>query len=495
VKEIFSLFQPLSNNSNGTDDSTDTYDSIEWLLKVYPNNGNVGMLGISYQGWLTMMGAVNPHPAIKAISPQGAPECAFIGDTFGQNGAFRLSPSFGFVNFYEGQKIGINNPFNGIKDAYDFYLGLGPLKYINQEILKNKSITWNNLMNHTTLDKFWEERRMKTYLKKNSIPSLSVVGWYDNDALYGSISIYNILEKFNSSFNYMVMGPWGNGGWSYPLFTQKNTSFGNIDFENDTSLFFKQIQLNFLNKYLQRKNITLKKISSFRTGSNTWGNYSSWPPANIILTPIYLLTTGIISFSKPISDNKICYISNPQNPVPYMTRPINDYWNSSSYSNAAWKVQDQSVLINNKTRDSVLVWNTEYLTKDINIAGNLTGIIVGDTNCTDTDWIIKLIDEDDSGYQLLISDRVLRGKFKDSLSLPKSLTINTRTVFTIDMLARDHCFLSGHKIVVNIQSTYFPLIDLNPNKFMDIPSANDSDFKIARNCVYQTSNIVLPVIL
>jgi uncharacterized protein len=506
------------------DESTDTYDSIEWLIhNVKGNNGRVGQLGISYDGWLTAMSMLDPHPALKAVSPQASPADMFIGDDFHHNGAFRLSYGFEYATMMETSKE--NEAFAFDKpDTYDWYLSIGALSNVNTNYLHGKIPTWNDYVAHPNYDWFWQKQAFAPYLTRVTVPTLNVAGWWDQEDFYGAIKIYQLLEKHDvARKNFLVVGPWNHGGWA----GNGGSKLGDIDFGMPTSDYFrKNIQAPFFAYYLKDKGeLHQPEAVVFQTGTNRWVDYNQWPPLTRT-TPknLYFRANGQLSFDAPAADESSAfdsYISDPANPVPYRKRPIQPTYGPGS-TWYTWLVQDQRFL---EGRPDVLSYKTEPLTEDITVTGDIEAQLTASTSGSDSDWIVKLIDvyPDQfpadaklAGFQLIIADEVLRGRFRNlttcveghadtahktcgpTFITPLPTVPNQPTHFTIDLHHNSHVFQRGHRIMVQVQSTWFPLIDRNPQTFVpNIFLARDSDYKTATQHVYRSakfpSHIVIPV--
>ncbi len=503
---VFEMLRPMRDKKNpeAIDESTDTYDTIEWLIKNVPgNNGKAGLYGISYDGWTTMMGAIDPHPALKAASEQATPSDMFIGDDFHHNGAFRLSYGFEYAYLTEFSKEKASFPFDRY-DTYEWYLQLGPLSNVNEKYFHGKLPSWNDFVLHPNYDGFWQQQSMAYRLTTPVIPIMHVAGWWDQEDFYGPLKAYEVLEK-NDKFNknFIVIGPWNHGGWS----RGSGESLGHITFGSPTGEHFrKEIQAPFFAYYLKGKgNGKFPEAVTFQAGSNTWNNYDVWPPVNITKTRnLFLNSNGKLSFEKPSeAEGSDEYLSDPLHPVPYRSRPIEmTYGPGSRWS--TWLLEDQRFV---QDRPDVASWETDILTEDIEVTGNLLADIFAATSGTDADWIVKLIDvypevytekRDMGGYQLMIANDVFRGRFRNSYSKPQPVKPNEVNEYKIDLHAVDYVFKKGHKIMVQIQSTWFPIIDRNPQKYVpNIFKAKESDFIIASQRIYRSakypSHIKLPV--
>ena len=506
-------------NPKAIDESTDTYDAIEWLLKNVPNNnGKVGMYGISYSGWTTMMATIDPHPALKAVSEQATPSDMWMGDDFHHNGAFRLSYGFEYAYMEEATKEDAHFPFDQY-DTYEWYLKLGPLSNVNEKYFHNKIPTWNDFVKHPNYDDFWKKQSIPDRLGAPTVPNLHVAGYWDQEDFYGPLKAYEVLEKKDTrNQNFLVIGPWNHGGWA----NGKKESLGNIKFGIPTAeQFRKEVQAPWFAFYLKDKNDSpppeaisfnvkgkgdgkFPEAVAFQTGSNQWQTYTAWPPARQTMKNLYFKSGGKLSFDAPTDAEAFdSYVSDPAHPVPYRTRPIEATYgpNSRWYT---WLTEDQRFVHH---RPDVLSWETEVLTEDITVTGNLLAYLFAATSGTDSDWVVKLIDvypDHDpvelkmSGYQLMIANDVFRGRFRNSVEKPEAVKPDEINNYTIDLHAVNHVFKKGHKIMVQVQSTWFPIIDRNPQKFVaNIFEAKESDFQSATQKIYRSSlrasHIQLPV--
>jgi len=491
------------NNPENVDEGTDTSDTISWLIENIPdNNGRAGFFGISYGGWTTVQAIIEPHPALKAVSPQASPEDMFIGDDFSHNGAFRLAPSFGYSAMMESGKT--NMPFEFDQhDAYEFYLDLGALHNANDKYFHGKIPSWNNFMAHPNYDAYWKSINVTRYLKKLHVPTLNVAGWWDAEDFYGPMKIYDHLEKMDAEGkNFLVVGPWRHGGWA----GTDGSKLWDIEFGSNTSEYFKtNVEAPWFAYHLKDKGaLELPEALAFVTGANRWERYKTWPPASLTVEKkLYFHADRYLSFEAPEGTGKAghdSYVSDPAKPVPYTKRPMPGFWQGAS---AEWKVEDQRFV---HLRPDVLCWETDPLEEDTVVSGKIMAHLFASTTGTDSDWIVKLIDvypENHEkkilrGYQLMIADEVLRGKFRNSYETPEPVEPNAVVEYIIDLNSRNHCFRKGHKIMVQVQSTWFPLIGRNPQKFIDIPRAQDSDYQKATQKIYRTaqypSHIVIPVV-
>ena len=457
------------------DEGTDTYDTIDWLIKNVPNNnGRAGEVGISYGGWLTAMSLLEPHPALKAVSEQASPADMFLGDDFHHNGAFRLSYGFEYAALLETGKTNFQFQFDKY-DTFEWYLALGPLSNANKLYFHNSLPTWNDFVAHPNYDEFWQKQSFARYFEdlKLQVPNLNVAGWWDQEDFYGPITIYELLERKDGNHNnYLAVGPWNHGGWE----RVSGTKLGNIDFGSDTSKYFREhIQAPWFAYWLKDKGgPPAHKVVTFETGTNSWKSWDAWPPTEgVERRSLYFRARGELSFDQPreTADEFESYISDPGNPVPYRQRPVEETYSPGSrwYT---WLLEDQRFV---NQRPDTLSWKTETLSEDISVAGDIVAHLYASTTGSDSDWVVKLIDvypekyESDpnmGGYELMVADEVFRGRFRNSFEKPEPIPANKVTSYTIDLHTNDHVFLKGHRIMVQVQSTWFPIIDRNPQKYV-----------------------------
>lgn len=477
---------------NDVDESSDTYDTIDWLVKNIPNNnGKVGMWGISYPGFYAAMGAIDAHPALKAVSPQGPIADWFVGDDLHHNGAFALAQIFPGIFWFRIERSGLTTEWPEsfrfpTPDGYHFYLEMGALLNANLKYIQNKSQYWNNIMIHGTYDKYWKSRNLLPNLR-NIQPAMMIVGgWFDAENLYGTLQTYQAIEKYNpNSYNILVMGPWYHGGWV----RSDGSKLGNISFEEKTGTFFvKNIELPFFNHFLKgNRNLNLPEAYVFETGSNLWKTYRKWPPKSIRRKKLYLHRNHSISYKKPVLEGNFFheFVSGPAKPVPFTAEITTGIPKS-------YMVEDQRF---SASRPDVLVYQSTNIKKEGTIVGPIEVDLYVSTTGTDSDWVVKVIDcfPDNlpttekvvmGGYQMLIRADIMRGKFRNSLEIPQPMNPNTvsRIRFTLNDV--NHKFKKGHRIMIHIQSSWFPLFDRNPQKYIDIYSAKDNDFQKAIHRVY-----------
>ena len=489
---IMEIHQPLihATQKEAIDESTDTWDTVDWLMKnLKGNSGKAGILGISYGGWLALVGAVDPHPALKASSEQACMSDLFLGDDFHHNGAFRLSYGMEYAYEIEFDKTTDSDfPFPQF-DLFDWYLKLGSLKNVNKRYFHNKIPTWNNFVKHPDYDSFWQKNSTLNYISQAQIPQLHVGGYYDQEDLNGPQLMYHHMEKDDKqNYNHLVLGPWNHGQWG----RGKGDSLGKISFESATSYWFQALQKNWFDFYL--KGIGDGKFEEaycFQTGSNQWKTYPAWPPKQAELRKLYARADNTASFNKPAAvAGAVSYISDPAKPVPYRAQPIEATYGTASrwYT---WQVEDQRFVY---SRPDVISFSMDKLTDNITVTGQVTAHLFAATSGTDADWIVKLIDvypDVDSlnltmsGYQLPVAMEVFRGRFRKSFSSPAPLTSGKPEEFVIGLHDINHSFKKGHHIMIQIQSSWFPIIDRNPQKYVsNIFEANETDFIKATQTIY-----------
>ena len=503
---LFVMLRPIrtSKDDRSIDEGTDTYDTIDWLIKNIPgNNGRAGIMGISYGGWLTEMALIEPHPALKAASEQASPADMFLGDDFHHNGAFRLSYGFEYAAEMETGKTNKTFEFKQY-DTYDWYLMLGPLSEANSRYFDGQRPTWNNFIAHPNYDDFWKQQAVQRIVRSAKVPNLNVGGWFDQEDFAGPWRIFAASETPESrDYNYLVVGPWNHGGW----FSGLGRMLKNLDFRSDTGNYFRNIQARWFAYWLKSRGpLNLPRIQLFETGANQWKAYDQWPPSGVQERRLYLRASSEASFQPPMEggDGFDSFISDPRRPVPYRERPIPETYGGSP-GWATWHTDDQRFA---ESRPDVAVWQTKPLESDLTIAGDVIADLFASTSGTDSDWIVKLIDvypasvpEDPpmGGYELMIGADVLRGRFRNGFEKPEPVAPNEAVEYRIDLLSHDHVFLKGHRIMIQVQSTWFPIIDRNPQTFVpNIFEAKDSDFQAVTQHVFRSnahpSAVILPVL-
>jgi putative CocE/NonD family hydrolase len=492
---------PAKRGSKDIDESSDTYDTIDWLVKNVPNhNGRAGLWGISYPGFYAAMGAIDAHPALKASSPQ-APVCDwFIGDDWHHNGAFFLQHAFRWMSGNDRPRPAPTRkrgePFDyGTPDGYKFYLTGGPVADINEKHLKNELAFWNEMMRRPNYDEFWKARDMRPHLKNMKPAMMTVGGWYDAENLFGALKTYESSEKQSpGAFNILVMGPWYHGQWA----ADSGERLGFVAFNSKTSEYYREhIEFPFFQHFLKQKgDMKLSEAHVFETGSNQWRAYDAWPPKAARERTLYFRAGGKLSFEPPPESAGFDeYLSDPSRPVPVI--------NSTAIGmTREYMVEDQRFAA---TRPDVLVYETEPLKEDLIIAGPITASLHVSTSGTDSDFIVKLIDvyPDDfpdpqpnpanvrmGAFQQLVRGEPFRGRFRESFEKPVPFPPNEPVKIEYVLPDSYHNFRRGHRIMIQVQSTWFPLVDRNPQKFVEnIFHAKASDFTRATQRVYRARNL------
>ena len=495
----FMMIRPPRDPKRGetVDEGTDTNDTIDWILANVPgHNGRVGMVGISYGGWLTMMALVEPHPALKAASPQASPDDMYLGDDFHHNGAFRLSYGFEYVANLEAGRI--SEPFNFDRlDTFEWFLRLGGLGNVDQRYFQGKRPTWTDFASHPNFDEFWQRRKVRPVFanKPVTVPTLTVAGWWDQEDFYGPLAIYRAMEANDTKgINHLVIGPWNHGGWA----RGDGYSLGPIQFGTNTAAWFREtVEAPWFAYWLKDKGkLDLPEALTFRPGTNQWQRHDRWPPQrNVAPRQLYFQPDGGLGWTKPTAPTGFdSYVSDPARPVPYRQRPITPLYGGPVPSTwPIWEVDDQR---HSHLRPDVLSFETEVLTDEVTISGDVMAKVFASTTGTDADWIVKLIDVYPNdypadpkmgGYQLMIAGDVFRARFRSSHEKPVPVVANQVTPYTVDLHGADYTFLKGHRIMVQVQSTWFPLIDRNPQTFVsNIYRAKDADFRSATQRIFRS---------
>jgi hypothetical protein len=492
-----------------TDESTDAYDTIDWLVRHIPHNtGRVGIWGISYGGYFTAAALANAHPALKAASPQAPQADWFLGDDVHHHGAFWLASAFEFFATCGAARPAPTTAYPGrfdfgTDDGYKFFLDMGPLSNADRRYLKGRAPFWNDMMTHGTDDAFWEARRVGPHLRDVAPAVLTVSGWYDANNLRGALIVHESIEKQSpATSNRIALGPWSHGQWSRGA----GDALGDLRFGSRTSQFFRDsIEFPFFKHYLEGgEDLGLPAATAFETGDNRWRTFDSWPPKAATPRMLYLHAAGSLSLVAPLGkegDAFDQYVSDPAAPVPFLERP-------NTGMKPDYMAYDQGFTA---ARPDVLVYQTEPLAADLTIAGSVRPTLYVSTSGTDSDWIVKLIDvhpdgaaadatttATSGGFQELVRGDVMRGKFRNSYSKPEAFAPGKVERVTFGMDDVLHTFKKGHRIMVHIQSTWFPLVDRNPQKFVDIYNASASDFTKATQRVYRSaqeaSRMELPVL-
>jgi len=496
--------RPYLPNKNGTkdvDETSDTYDTVDWLIKNIPNNnGKVGMWGISYPGFYVAAGMIDAHPALKAVSPQAPIGDWFIGDDFHHNGALFVLPMFGFMGSFgiahpePTQKFGPRFEF-GTQDGYDFYLkNVEPLSQITNKHFAHKVAWWDEIIQHPNYDAFWKARSLPQHLKNIKPAVLTVGGWFDAEDLWGALHTYESANKQSPQGDIkLIMGPWCHGCWA----RTDGDHLGNISFGTKTSDYYREhIEFPFFEHYLKGKpDPNLAEATVFETGTNQWRQYDSWPPKNTKKVSLYLAAGGKLSM-QPLSGATPYdeYVSDPAKPVPFTADITTDMTRS-------YMTEDQRLA---GRRTDVLVYQTEPLHQDVTLSGPIDPTLFVSTTGTDSDFVVKVIDVYPNdyhdpepnprevhmgGYQQLVRGDIFRGRFRNSYEKPEPFEPNKVTKIAFNIPDVNHTFRRGHRIMVQVQSTWFPLADLNPQKFVpNIYMAKPEDFQKATQRIYHSQD-------
>jgi uncharacterized protein len=509
-------FLANKKSSQEIDEASDTYDTVEWLLNNSQNhNGRVGFYGISYPGFYATMAILARHPAIRAVSPQAPVTDVFLGDDDHHNGAFFLFESFNFITFFGlPRPAPTQNQFKNFNmdtpDGYNFFLNHGTLANLKEKYFQDQNKYWNDIFAHGNYDEFWQARtplpQLKNVLKPGGPAVLTVGGWFDAEDLYGALNTYAALERGNpGARNTLVMGPWSHGGWAGP-----GEVLGHIRFGAKTGDWYReQLELPFFNFYLKDKGQFQPSekgaekeadVWAFRSGANEWKSFAQWPPKEAQSKSLYFQAGGKLAFSAPAETKEAFdeYVSDPQKPVPYSAQ-------ISSHRQAGYMIEDQRFAA---ARPDVLVYQTDVLTEDLTLAGPSTADLFVSTTGTDADFIVKVIDvyPDNApnnspaggqvklgGFQMLVRAEVMRGKFRNSFSKPEPFTPNKPAEVKFILQDLHHTFKAGHRLMVQVQSSWFPLVDRNPQKFVDIYRATAADFQKATQRLYRYGRLASQV--
>ncbi|MHB8653238.1 MAG: CocE/NonD family hydrolase [Terriglobia bacterium] len=496
----FVMSRPMGDHRDPkqVDESTDTYDTVAWLLKNIPNNnGRVGVMGISYPGFLAMAAGIDPHPAVRAISPQAPMIDVWLGDDFFHNGAFRETYGYDYVLGMESSK---ENTFRNLDtDAYDYFLKAGSFAAAARQSGLDKLPTGQDFLDHPAYDEFWRARAVEWHLNHVTVPTLLVGGQWDQEDMWGPQEAYKKLEPHDAKgVNFLVLGPWNHGEWG-----ATTRHLGAVDFgEPTTDEFRERYEAPFFAHYLKDEGtFGLKDTASFESGNNQWKEYDHWPPREATERNLYLEAQGKLSFNAPQNKdekNFTQYVSDPANPVPYRERPIEATYAPTGSGWYTWMAQDQRFV---SQRADVAQWTTPPLDHDVTVAGNVIADLFASTTGTDSDWVVKLIDvyPDDlgkmAGYQLMVAGESFRGRYRQSFEHPEAIPANAVEEYRYSLHAVDHTFLKGHRMMVEVQSTWFPLYDRNPQRFVpNIMTAAPEDFQKATQRVYGSSHLILPML-
>jgi len=516
---VFALsFRVDLNNPKAVNETTDAYDTIDWLVKNVPSNGRVGIYGVSYLGLTAAMTLLAPHPALKAVSEQAAPVDWWMNDDMHHFGALRLSYAFEY-SVMEQEDKNKNTHFGfPVYDIYQWYLDAGPIGAFNDKYLHGSVPFWNSMMAHPDYDDFWKREAWIRQLHSAPVPNLNVAGFWDEEDPWGPWQIFEHSGESDPGHNnYLVAGPWLHGQWQ----STKAESIGSYGYGgHDTAREFRQdIEAPFFRYFLHGEGDRYTwRVKTFQSGSNTWHTYDAWPPQAALPTNLYLRSDGVLTFDPPTTGKAYReYVSDPANPVPYRARPISPTYPGGDWP--TWEADDQRFVDH---RPDVLTYVSAPLAKDLVVTGKLVANLYASTSGTDSDFVVKVIDvfpedaqsaawnPDDgpepgqygkslNGYQLPIAMEVRRGRYLKNYEKPEPLPANVPVPWSIPLRDHDHVFQEGHRIIVQVQSTWFPLIDRNTQKYVpSIYQATEQDFIKATQRIYCTpampSHVVLPVV-
>jgi hypothetical protein len=490
---------PAKRGPADIDESTDTWDTIDWIVKHVPNNnGRVGMWGVSYPGFYAAAGMIDAHPALKAVSPQAPIADWFAGDDFHHNGALFLPHAFNFfVAFGQPRAPGSTaSPprfDHGTPDGYRFFLDLGAMPNVEARHMKGQVAFWTEMMQHEKYDAFWQARNLRPHLRSIAPAVMTVGGWFDAENLFGALNVYRFTEQQSpGARNSIVMGPWYHGGWS----RSDGSSLGDVTFGSKTAEFYRErIELPFFSAHLKgRGEASLPEAYVFETGTNVWRRHETWPPRDLAQRALYFHENGRLAFDPPADAGDAFdeFVSDPARPVPYIA-------NIAIGMTREYMVDDQRFA---SRRPDVLVYRTDVLAEDVTVAGPVLPRLTVSTTGTDADWVVKLIDVYPDtypdpepnpkglrmgGFEQLVRGDVMRGRFRNSLEAPEPFTPGepTNVAFTLNDVY--HTFRRGHRIMVHVQSTWFPLVNRNPQTFVDINTASASDYQKATHRVYRSA--------
>jgi putative CocE/NonD family hydrolase len=491
----FLMNRPLHDlaDSAGVDESTDTYDTVEWLLAHEPgHNGRAGTLGVSYPGFLATMAGIRHHPAMKAVSPQAPMTDTWIGDDFFHQGAFRQSYGFEYSASLELSKDMSVPPPIGTWDTYDWYLGLGSLAGVDAKYFQGRNRTWSAFVNHPTYDGFWQARAVERRLTAPEVPMLTVGGWWDQEDRYGPLATFAAVERGDSAHrSSLVMGPWNHGGWR----RSDERRMAVVD-PGPSEAFRRDVEAPWFAYWLKDQgSLKVPDAYLYDTGAKTWRSFDSWPPSDGQRRSLYLHAGGKVSFDRPTASERPYdqYVSDPAHPVPYRARPIEQTYDPRGSHWRTWETEDQRFV---DGRPDVATWVSAPLSEDVTIAGDVTARLVASTTGRDADWVVKLIDvfpdsmPDDwskGGYELMVAHEIMRGRYRTGYSSPAPLAPGTPLDFTVDLHQQAYTFQRGHKLMVQVQSTWFPLYDRNPQTWVpNIFKAKPSDFAAQTHRIWHT---------
>jgi putative CocE/NonD family hydrolase len=500
----FDMNRPPHSGPQGTDESSDTYDTIEWLVTHVPNNnGRVGIFGISYPGWLTAVAGLGAHPALKAISPQAPMGDTWMGDDFFHQGAFRLTYGLEYSWEMEASPDLSVTPAPARYDTFDWYLSFPTLGALAQTVGAEHWPTWRHFVEHPAYDSVWRARSLPRYFTHTTVPTLLVGGWWDQEDEYGPLATYAALERSDTAgLNHLVMGPWYHGQW----FADSGVALGNVRFGRATGFDFRELQSRWFAHWLKGEGDgKFAKATVFDAGTSEWRSFETWPPKEGERRHLYFGADGTLSFEPPTAATGADrYVSDPAHPVPYRPRPVERTYSRTSRWRR-WETEDQRFV---DGRSDVLTWQTAPLATDLTVAGDVTAHLYAQTTGSDADWVAKLIDvypdtvperPTMGGYELMVTGEIMRGRYRNSWEHPEAIAPSQVVPFTVDLHQQAYTFKRGHRVMVQVQSTWFPLYDRNPQTFVpNIFRARPEDYRARTHRVYRTarypSNVEIEVL-
>ena len=507
----FVMMRPMAAHHDATlypkdvDESTDAYDTVAWLLTHIPgNNGRVGVFGVSYPGFLAMEAGIDPNPAVKAISPQAPMTDVWMGDDFFHNGAFRLSYGYDYGLGMESSKENAFGSMPAGEDEYTYFLKAGSFANAIQASGTPTLPTWQAFLSHPAYDSYWQARAVEPHLHAPQVPTLEVGGYWDQEDMWGTQEEYARLHAHDPENEVrIVLGPWNHGEWEGEALGLGDLRWG----EPTGSEFQRDIEAPFFAHYLKGAPMQLANATSFQTGTDRWMHYATWPPqAGVEQRSLYLGADQTLSFVRPAStdtEGVSRYTADPTDPIPYRARPIEATYSPKGSHWYTWLAQDQRP---STSRRDQLTWSMAPLTKTLTLTGDVRADVWAATTGTDVDWVVKLIDAypsdpklgNMSGYQLMVAEEIFRGRYRTSFEHPQAIAANMPLEYRWSLHGMDHAFLPGHRILVEVQSSWFPLYDRNPQTFVsNIMKAKPGDFHAATQSIYWSaehpSQLVVPV--
>ncbi len=495
--EFVAVRPHIANKTAGqVDESSDTYDTVAWLLANVPTNGRVGVWGVSAPGFYATQALIDAHPAVRAVSPQAPVTDWFLGDDRRHNGAFQMQASFSFISYYGQPRpaptTGGGGSYRdyGTPDGYDWYFGLGPLATVNARFLGGENDLFQEIVDHDTYDAYWQARTPLPHLRGVTPAVLVTGGWFDAQDLYGPLKTYDAVNDHNTTPSHLVMGPWWHGGWARGA----GDRYGDLWFDKPTAETYRaEIEAPFFEHYLKgRGDDDLPEASIFITGANEWRQFDAWPPRRAQERSLFLEPGGGLGWTQPTASGAFAeYVSDPAKPVPNTPQIV-------VTRDDRYVIQDQRYAA---TRPDVLVFESPVLTEDVTLTGDLFATLFVSTTGTDADFIVKLIDVypgdarcqlpgDErcsvpmGGFQQIVRGEVMRGKFRESFSDPIPFVPGEVAEVTFDMEDVAHTFKAGHRMMVQVHSTWFPMVDRNPQRFMRIAEAGPDDYQVATQRVF-----------